>query len=276
MGAPEPAPPNRADAGHPLRVSVIGHGAIGRVVATRLAAGAVPGAALAGIVIRSRLVGGPGAQLSLGEAIDRSDVLVECAGQTAVREAGPAVVAAGRTLVVSSVGALADPGLAQQLLAGPGHVHCTHGAVGGLDLLSAATDAAPFDRVLVRTTKSPPALVQGWMSDDQRAAVLGTSAPYLVFRGTPAEAARLFPASLNVAMTVAFSVGEGTDVEVELHADPTAEFTRHEIEAQGEVGHYRWRIENRPSAANPRTSAVVPYSILRTVARLTERPPLVS
>lgn len=259
-----------------LAVSVLGHGAIGKVVAARLADGAVPGASLVGIVTRSSVVGAPAPCIALDAAIEHSDIVVECAGQEALRAAGPDVVGRGRTLVVSSVGALADAEIAGRLLAGPGQVQCTHGAVGGLDLLAAASDAAPFEQVLVRSTKAPASLVQEWMSEAERAAVLGARSPYLVFRGSPADASRLFPASLNVAMTVAFSVGTDVEVVVELYADPRIELTRHEIEAVGQVGRYSWRIENRPSATNPRTSAVVPYSILRTVARLTARPPLIS
>lgn len=262
--------------GRDLRVSVLGYGTIGKVVAARLNDGVVPGARLVGVVNRSPVEPAAGPQLSLSAAIEDSDVVVECAGQGALRTAGPAVVEGGRTLVASSVGALADPELARCLLAGPGRLHCTHGAVGGLDLLAAASDAAPFDDVRVTTTKVPRSLVQDWMDETRRRAVLEATEPCLVFRGSPVEAARLFPASLNVAMAVALSVGTATPVTVELHADPAAELTRHEIEATGPVGRYAWRIENRPSQANPRTSAVVPYAILRTVARLTETPPVIA
>jgi len=262
--------------GDDLRVSVLGYGAIGQLVASRLADGAVPGARLAGVVNRSEVAAPPARQISLAEALRFSDVVVECAGQDALRKFGPLVVASGRTLVVSSVGALADPRVAADLLDGPGRVHCTHGAVGGLDLLAAASDAAPFDGARVRTTKRPVALVQPWMDEDERTGILGASRPRLVFRGSPRDAASKFPASLNVAVTVALAVGPQTEVEVELFADRDAELTRHEIAAWGPVGRYSWRIENRPSVDNPRTSAVVPYSILRTVARLTTRPPLMS
>lgn len=260
----------------PLRVSVLGYGAIGQVVAAGLRDGAVPGARLVGVVNRSPLPDAPGLQISLAQAIAGSDVVVEAAGQEALRSFGPEVVAAGRILVVSSVGALADPEVARRLLAGPGRVLCTHGAVGGLDLLASASDAAPFDGVRVRTTKGPRSLVQSWMPESQQQEILTATGPHLVFAGTPREAARAFPTLLNVAVSVALSVGAGTDVSVELYADRAAELTRHEIEAWGPVGRYSWCIENRPSADNPRTSAVVPYSILRTVSGLTERPPLIA
>lgn len=260
----------------PLRVAVLGYGTIGTVVADRLALGAVPGACLTAIVNRSPAVDAPAPCLPFGDALSVADVVVECAGQEALREHGPEVVDAGRALVVSSIGALADPGLCRRLQSGPGRLVLTPGAVGGLDLLTAACEAAPFDGVRVRTTKRPEALVQPWMPAHRRDDLLAATAPTAIFAGGPDEAARLFPASLNVAATVALAVGSWQIVQVELYADPAADLTKHEIEAWGPVGHYSWTIENLPSPHNPRTSAVVPYALLRSVACLTTSPPLIA
>ncbi|NKY34978.1 DUF108 domain-containing protein [Nocardia speluncae] len=261
----------------PVRVCVLGYGSIGAVVAERLRRGDVPGAELAGIVNRSPVADLPAPALGLAEALDIADVVVECASQEAVWEVAQQVVDAGRDLLVSSVGALSDPAFAQRIAGhGPGRVVCTHGAVGGLDLLAAARDAAPFDRVLVRSTKSPESLVQPWMDTAQRQRIGGTATRLQVFAGSSAEAARLFPKSLNVAAAVSFAVSDWESVSVELYADPHAELTCHEIEASGPIGRYSIKIENLPSADNPRTSAVVPYSILRTLAHLTGHPNLIA
>ncbi|GGK33805.1 aspartate dehydrogenase domain-containing protein [Nocardia camponoti] len=266
-----------ADGRIPARVCVLGYGSIGTVVADRLSRGAVPGAELVGIVHRSRVGDLLAPSLSLAEALEIADVVVECASQEAVWEVGQRVVDAGCDLLVSSVGALSDPDFAQRIAGGgPGRVVCTHGAVGGLDLLAAARDAAPFDHVLVRSTKSPASLVQSWMDAPQRERISSTAARLCVFAGSPAEAARLFPKSLNVAAAVSFAVRDWDTVSVELYADPDAEMTCHEIEASGPIGRYSIKIENLPSAANPRSSAVVPYSILRTLAHLTSYPNLIA
>ncbi|MGW0182108.1 aspartate dehydrogenase domain-containing protein [Nocardia sp. NPDC003345] len=261
----------------PARVCELGYGSIGAVVADRLLRGDVPGAELAGIVNRSPVAALPVPRLSLAEALDIADVVVECASQEAVWEVAQQVVDAGRDLLVSSVGALSDPGFAERIAGrGPGRVVCTHGAVGGLDLLAAARDAAPFERVLVRSTKSPASLVQPWMDRAERERIATAGARMRVFAGSPAEAARLFPKSLNVAAAVSFAVNDWRTVSVELYADPAAEMTCHEIEASGPIGRYSIKIENLPSADNPRTSAVVPYSILRTLAHLTGYPNLIA
>ncbi|MGY1769987.1 aspartate dehydrogenase domain-containing protein [Blastococcus sp. SYSU D00813] len=260
-----------------LRVALLGHGAIGRVVARELLAGAVDGAHLACVVTRSPAEELPVPRLPLAEAVQAADVVVECAGPAALVEAAEPVLSAGRDLVVSSVAGLLDPRLAGRLgELGPGRLRCTHGALGGLDLLASAAAVGGLDRAVLRTTKKPVALVQPWMDEAEAARVRDATGDVLVFAGTPAEAARLFPQSLNVAAALALAVGDPDVVRVELHADPAADLTTHRIEASGPQGSYAFEVQNRPSPDNPRTSAVVPYSILRTLSGLTARPPLIA
>jgi aspartate dehydrogenase len=259
------------------RVALLGYGAIGRVVARELQAGAVDSAELIGIVNRSPVLDAPAPQLSLAEAIEAADVVVECAGSSALLEAVEPVLAAGRDLLVSSVGVLLDPLLHGRFAAmGPGRLRCTHGAIGGLDLLASVASAGGLDRALLRTTKQPAALVQPWMDETEADRVRNAGGDVLVFAGTPGEAARLFPQSLNVAAALALTIGNPDVVRVELHADPAAELTTHRIEASGPLGSYVFQVQNRPSQDNPRTSAVVPYSILHTLRGLSGRPPLIA
>lgn len=258
----------------PLRVVVLGHGVIGSVVAAELAAGAVPGAALGAVVSRSPVADPPAPQLDLTAALGDADLVVECAGQPVVHQFIDQVVGSGVDLLVTSVGACLDPRLAGRLAAlGPGRVHATHGAVGGLDLLASARRAAPFERVLMRTTKRPATLVRDWMPADQVRAITGAQRTVQVFAGTPVEAVRLFPDSLNIVAGVALAIGGPQQLTVELCADPDAISSTHRIEAVGPLGEYTFEMRHRPSARNPRSSAITPYSVLHTVAALTASPP---
>lgn len=259
------------------RVAVLGYGAIGRIVSREILAGSVRGATLECVINRSPVPGLPVPQLSLADALEIVDVVVECAGSAALLEVVQPVLSSGRDLVVSSVAGLLDPRLAGRLDAlGPGRLRCTHGALGGLDLLASAAAMGELDKVVLRTTKKPIALVQPWMDDGEAGRVRDAERDVLVFAGTPVEAARLFPQSLNVAAALALAVGDPDVVRVELHADPAAEFTTHRIEASGPQGSCVFEVQNRPTPDNPRTSAVVPYSILRTLSGLTARPPLIA
>lgn len=246
-------------------VAVLGYGAIGAVVCERLAAGAVEGARLDRVVAEEVNGTVPVPVVDAAEAIARADVLVECAGHGALAAYGPAALDAGVDLVVSSAGALVDDALRTRLeAAGPGRLFLTTGALGGLDLLTAAASAAPFDKVRLTTTKTPTALVQEWMDAEQRAALIAATEPVVVFRGSAQQAAPLFPRSLNVAATLALAL-PGTEVEVELVADPAAALVTHVVAADGPVGAYRFEVQNKPSPSNPRTSQVVPYAVLRTL-----------
>jgi aspartate dehydrogenase len=258
-------------------VSLLGYGAIGRVVARELLAGALDGVVLVALVNRSAVSAPPVPQLTLAEAIAVSDVVVECAGAAALLDAVEPVLSAGRDLVATSIAALLDPRLRGRLgELGPGRLRCTHGALGGLDLLASAAAVGHLDHVVLRTTKQPASVLQPWMDEAERRRLSEATEDVPVFHGTPADAARLFPQSLNVASALALAVGDPDRVRVELHADPAAEVTTHRIEASGPQGSYLFQMQNRPSPGNPRTSAVVPYSVLQTLRGLTARPPLIA
>lgn len=253
-----------------LTVAVLGHGAIGSVVAKALHAGAVPGARLVAVV--DPVSPPPLHAASLDDALTLAELVVECAGQTALHEAGPTVVASGRHLLALSTGALADETLHGRLLAGPGRLSLCAGAVGGLDLLAAAVRLGPFDRVSIRTTKSPRSLLRPWMSESEAEGLRTATGPIELLRAPAREVARAFPATSNVAASVALAVGDWDVVEAVVVADPGATLSRHEIEAAGPSGRYRFEIANRPSPANPRTSAVVPHAVLRAIGGLTGTP----
>lgn len=255
------------------RVGVIGAGAIGRAVIDVLARGGVEGAELACVVNLQPVPGIDVPQVTVREAIRTCDVIVECAGQAVVSQYAALVLDAGVDLLVTSVGAFADPVLLDKVLqAGPGRLLFTSGAVGGVDLLASAAVEAPMDMVRVTSRKLPESLLQPWMDEATQERIRTTTEPVEIFRGPAREAARCFPRSLNVAATVAFAVGDFDLVEVTLVADPAAELTTHLIEAEGPTGRYRFEIANRPSPGNPRTSGVVPHAVLRSLSVLVGRP----
>jgi aspartate dehydrogenase len=251
-----------------LTVAVLGHGTIGSAVAAALHSGAVPGARLVAIVDPASPPPPPLPAACLDTALNRAELVVECAGHNALRDAGPAVVSAGRHLLALSTGALADPALHKRLLAGPGRLTLCTGAVAGLDLLAAATRHAPFDTVTIRTTKAPSSLLRPWMSPQEADRLRTTTTPIELLRGPAREITRAFPATSNVAASVALAVGDWNLVKAAVVADPETTLSRHRIEAAGPVGHYRFDIANQPSPTNPRTSAVVPHAVLHAIAGL--------
>lgn len=260
-----PAPRVRA----PRRVGVVGWGAIGRVVGTALAEGAVPGAELVRVVDNQALGGLPVPQASVQDALDSCDLLVEAAGQGFVRDCGAQILRAGADLLVASSGALTDEDLTRSLLeAGPGRVYFTGGAVGGLDLLQAVRTLGELTSVRLTTTKLPGTLEQPWMDEELLARMRTATGPVEVMRGTARDVPVRFPRSTNVAASVALAVGDLDRVEVSVVADPGARLTRHVIEAEGPHGHYRFEVNHAPDPVNPATSQVVPHAVLRSLAAI--------
>lgn len=247
----------------PLRFAIIGEGAIAQEI-LRLSAD-LPVAPnpleFVGHVTRNAT--------SLDVALDRAEVLVEAAGIRAVSEYGPRIIGAGRDLVVASIGAFADPALLPKLRAsGAGCVHLTSGAIGGLDLLTAAGRTGGLDQVRIRSRKLPDSLAQPWMGADRHATLATLREPELIFSGTPEEAIEQFPSSLNVAVAVQLAAGPDVPLVVELVADPAAELTEHEISARGDAGEYSFTIRNAPLAARPASSGLTARALVADLLRL--------
>ncbi|GAA1127245.1 aspartate dehydrogenase domain-containing protein [Citricoccus alkalitolerans] len=289
----------------PARVLLLGFGAIGRHVATLLAPERDAGRLQLRAAERNVATHGhrtvPGVELvttgqdtgcpTWPEALAEADLVVECAGVDAAGEHGPEVIAAGIDLVLTSVGALADPNLARTLLAGPGRLWVTNGAIGGFDALSAAADAGGLDSVRIRTTKLPTSLVRPWMAPaevERLHELRPEDGPWSVFAGGPTEAIEQFPANVNVAVGLAWAtrgrpgadVGVGgadlpedadllrrslERVQVELVADAAAVRSRHEILATGPAGRIELGFESAPSPENPKTSGMTALSVTRTI-----------
>lgn len=144
------------------RLAAIGFGAMARSLASALARGDPPyaiGAALLPPSLPQQLPDGTDIFHDADGLIAwRPDLVVECASHEAVRDTVPSLLAAGIDVVVASVGALGDPQTLDRLRGsaeeGGARVIVAHGAVGGLDVLSAAA-CAGLDRV-VYTGRKPP------------------------------------------------------------------------------------------------------------------------
>lgn len=254
-----------------IGVAVVGCGAIGAPVARALLSGAVPGARLIGVINPNGSDHLP--QLTLSAAAGSADLVVEAAGQQVLADIAPVVLAGSARLLIVSVGALrADAVLSPLAAAGPGRVYLTTGAVGGLDMLRSAARMGPLEKVQIVTTKLPSSLVRPWMSADEASALRSVTGAAEVRRGPAREIVGLFPASTNVAASVALAAGTWAPVEAVVIADPAATLTSHVITASGAAGEYRFEIRNKPSAANPKTSGVVPYAVLSAIADIAGQP----
>jgi hypothetical protein len=98
--------------------------------------------------------------------------------------------------------------------------------------------------------------------------ITGLAEPRRVFSGTAREAARGFPANVNVAAALALA-GIGPDrTTVEIWADPTITRNIHRIEVEAAAASLSMQILNVPSDDNPRTGRLTALSVIAALKKL--------
>ncbi|MEN9821795.1 MAG: hypothetical protein RLZ04_221 [Actinomycetota bacterium] len=243
------------------RIGLIGSGALGNLIRERLEAGVLSHARLTSVFSLD--------EGSIEHVLGNSDIVVEAAGQTALKTHGPTIVSAGKTLVALSNGVLADDDMARVLTEGPGRFVPSAGAIGGFDLIDALRISGSLTGVSLHTVKVPSSLVQPWMSDDERSTLEAGRTFVNVFTGSARDATRLFPANANVAATLGVrSIGLDR-TRVVIDADPSATSTRHTVIIESELGRYELTFANTPSVTNPKSSELAAFSVLHDLDRLT-------
>ena len=260
------------DDGQPtLRVAIAGYGAIGKAIGRHLLAG-IPGLSLVAVGVRDHaaaraalpddvVVGDIGALAAL------ADIIVECAPASVLPEIVEPALRAGRSVVVLSCGALLErPELIALAREHGGRILVPTGALLGLDAVAAAAEGT-IDSVTMITRKPPgglagaPHLVQHGISVD------GLNEAKLVFEGSAREAARGFPANVNVAAALSLA-GIGPDrTRIAIWADPAVTRNVHQIEVEADSARFTLKIENVPSE-NPRTGRITALSVVALLRKL--------
>ena len=206
-------------------------------------------------------------------AMDAVDLVVECAGQEAVKAHGGAILEAGKSLLVMSSGALLDPEVFDRMTAASAanavDIIVPSGAVGGIDALRACRRL--LDSVTIVSTKKPEALrgapgFAAW----ENAEITG---PTVIYEGSAGAAVDLFPANVNVAATVSLAGVGPRATLVRVIADPDAPGNVHQIEANGAFGQLTFRCVNRPYAANPKTSHLAALAAIEALRAYCEPGP---
>jgi len=258
-----------------LRVAIGGFGAIGKVIARRLDGG-IEGLALAAVSARD-IARAEAAMarfvhrvpiLPLSRLGDQAEVVVECAPAELLREIAEPALARGRRVIALSCGALLENFDLVDLARRHGaRILVPSGALLGLDAVAAAAEGG-IESVHMITRKPPRGLLGAPYLKENAIDITGLAEPKRVFAGTAREAARGFPANVNVAAALALA-GIGPErTTIEIWADPTVTRNTHRIDVEAQAARFSMLIENVPSEENPRTGKITALSVIAALKKL--------
>jgi aspartate dehydrogenase len=251
-----------------LRVAIAGLGPIGTKVAQALDGG-IDGLMLAAVSAQnpekhlawlSKLATRP-AVLPIEQLSDAADIVIECAPGKLLRSIVAPFVESGKTAVVLSAGALLDNedliALAKQ---NGGQIVVPTGALIGLDAVTAAA-VGNIHSVKMVTRKPVQGLAGAPYIVENNIDIERITEPLRIFEGTAREAAKGFPANLNVAVALSLA-GMGPDrTRLEIWADPTVTRNVHRVEVESDSARFSMSIENIPSE-NPKTGRITALSVI--------------
>jgi aspartate dehydrogenase len=259
------------------RVAIAGFGAIGRELARRLHDG-VPGMELAAVGARDRAkaetrlreLGADVPVTGIDELEPLADIVIECAPAHVLPAIAEPFLRKGKEVIVLSAGALLEHSELIDLAAERGgRISVPTGALVGLDAVAAAAEGEIrsvrlITRKPVQGLLGAPALEQSGIRLDD------VTEPVRVFAGSARDAAKGFPANVNVAVALALA-GVGPDrTEVEIWADPSVTRNMHTIVVQSDAADLTMTIENVPSE-NPRTGRITAQSVISLLRKRNAR-----
>jgi aspartate dehydrogenase len=251
-----------------LRVAVAGLGPIGKRVVEALDRG-MNGLVLTAVSVQSpekhqgwlNALKTPPRILPIEALSDVADMVVECAPGRLVRSIVAPFVGSGKTAVVLSAGALLEnDDLIELAKQHGGQIVVPTGALIGLDAVTAAAvgtihSVRMVTRKPVRGLAGAPYIVENNIDIER------ITEPLKIFEGTAREAAKGFPANLNVAVALSLA-GIGPDrTQLQIWADPALTRNMHSVEVESDSASFSMSIENIPSE-NPKTGLITALSVI--------------
>ncbi len=259
-----------------LRVAIAGLGAIGKSLATQLASGVVPGIRLTAISAKNldraqsfaNSLPYPVKVLPIEKLEPEADLVVECAPAEFLGDIIGPFLRKQKKAIVLSVGAiLFRQDLVELAKATGGTIMVPTGALIGLDAMLGAAEGK-IHSVRMVTRKPPKGLAGAPHLIEHNISVEGLTEPLKIFSGNAKDAAKGFPANLNVVVALALAGAGPEQTILDIYADPTVTRNTHTITVDSDSARFTMTIENIPSE-NPKTGRIVAQSVIAMLRKMT-------
>ena len=266
---------SQTQASMPLRVAIAGLGAIGKSIAKSLAAGKVPGVVLTAVSAKDHVkaasfvasLAHPVKVLTIAQLEPEADLVIECAPAALLSEIVTPFLKAKKQVVVLSVGALLfHPELIEAAKTQGGVIHVPTGALIGLDAMIAAAEGT-IHTVRMVTRKPPNGLAGAPHLIENKINIEGLTQAKKVFEGNARDAAKGFPANLNVVVALALAGVGPEKTLLEIWADPSVVRNTHTIVVDSDSAKFTMTMENIPSE-NPKTGRIVAQSVIALLRKM--------
>lgn len=203
---------------------------------------------------------------SIEECIDKTALIIECAGTKAVGEIikqKEKLDTAGKKLLVMSTGGIIE-NMRDFFALKNCKVYVPSGAVSALDAIKAVR--GKIDSLEMITTKSAKGLANAPYVTENKISLNSIHKKTTLFKGNLKEAVRGFPQNINSAASLCLA-SQFDNLKIKVILDPKTELNTHEIICTGAFGRIYSKTENRPSS-NPKTSYLAVLSALSALKQM--------
>ncbi len=252
------------------KIGIAGLGAIGGAVSKALESG-IEGYDFVAVSESDPGKSLPRPNMGFAELAENCDIVVECLPPSIAPILAKEVLSRGKELVlITSSAMLMRPEIRDWAEEGGGRIIIPSGALAALDAVRALSHLG-ITSARISSTKPPRGFAGAPYVVENNIDLSAIDKPTIIFEGNALEAARGFPANVNVAATLSLG-GIGPEAtRVEIRADPDAKGNAHEIEVKSDYSVITAKVENLPDPANPKSSILAAQSIIATLKMMTER-----
>ena len=251
-------------------IGIAGMGAIGNAVAKALTAG-IPGYRLKAYSdLHDNATYPDLPNVDFATLCKTCDLIIEALPPPIVPSLLHHVFANNKDVVLISASTLlTDPDLTPLHSATEGRIMIPSGALCGIDGVSSMAQIGIISSNIA-TTKPPKGYSGAPYIIENNIDLNSIKQATCLFRGNALEAAKGFPANVNVAATLSLAGIGAEKTMVEIWADPNVTSNSHEITVKSAYSSLNAKITNKPDPQNPKTSVLAAQSIIRVLKGMTE------